>query len=220
MIYSYSLIDAFHNVCPRQARAKYWEKVKQPDTPELIAGQQDHKALEVRLLHRNALPAHLAVCEPICKSIEARAIPLTELRVAVDRDLEPTGFFDNDCYIRGVLDVLLLNDGRRGGFYFDWKTGKNNEHRHGPLQLKMGAAFSFAMHPELQNISAANVYTQNGQLGIAHHWKRTELPEMWREIVPLIHEIEAAEAAGNFPEKPGPLCKWCPDKKCQHNKAP
>ena len=218
MIFSYTLIDCFHNVCPRQAYERWWLKLKVADTPELLEGHRVHKALETRLLFDTALGPDLAHMEPTCGAIDRRGIPQLELKLGVDRELGESGFFDSDTYIRSVLDLLLYTAERKSGIIIDWKTGKNREAQKEPLQLMIFAAQVFARSPETESLTATNIYTKDGKPGTAHTFKRSELPELWRTILPLIHEIEQAEMDNKFPERPSPLCGWCPVVKCQHNR--
>ncbi len=226
MIFSYTLIDTFHNVCPRQAYERWWLKIPVPDSPEMREGKRVHKALENRLGLRRGmqLPPDLQHLETLCGSFAAKEAAgaglSTELKVAVDRKLEHCGFFDNDAYIRGVLDILL-----RGPSYaliFDWKTGKNREAGKEPLQLMLSAAYVMTELKHIDSVTAANIYTTNGQMGTPHTWTRAELPTIWRTIVPMIDEIEEAEKQGprGFPERVSGLCAWCPVFACQHNRAP
>ncbi len=221
MIFSYTLIDTFHNVCPRQAHERWWLKIPVPETAEMLEGKKVHKHLENRLGLRRAtplpLPPELESLEPICAALAVRGSVETELKTAVDRELGHTGFFDRDAYIRGVLDVLVRGD--RNAFVVDWKTGKNREAGKEPLQLMLSAAYVLTELPHMEQVTAVNVYTKTGQMGTAHSWTRAELPGIWRTILPLVQEIEQAEAERKWPETPSGLCGWCPVLKCQHNRS-
>ena len=222
MIHSYSSISCFHEVCPRQYYERYVSKTAPfVDSPELRKGKEDHKSLELRLLHDQALPEHLAVCEPICVAVESRGIPQLEVKMAVDKDLQETGFWDGDAWIRGALDLNLMPRDWSNAFVIDWKTGKNREAGKEPLQLMLSAAYVMAYYPECQSVVAANVYTVSGKMGTVHTWQRSELPTIWRTVVPLITEIENALDRGpdGFPERPSGLCGYCPVLKCQHNRS-
>lgn len=224
MIFSYSLISCFHDVCPRQAYERWWNKLKGPESTEMKAGFADHAALEKRLKYGHELPPHLDKCEPIVEALltpraNATGIPLTERKMGVDRQCNFTGFFDNDCYIRSVADVMNYARDNISVFIGDWKTGKPKEDKE-PLQHMILAATAFAEYPEMQHVSAANIYTKTGLLGTVNTWQRSELPGLWRVIIPLVQEIEDAEQRKAFPERKGPLCAWCPVFKCQHNNNP
>lgn len=215
------MLDTFQT-CARQAYERFVAKtIPWVDTPELLAGKQDHKSLERRLQHDVPLPAHLEQCEGPVRAVLSRGTPLVEYKIAVDRNLAPTGFFDHDVYIRGVLDVLLLTKNWQTGFVVDWKTGKNREGQYGkePLQLMLSAAYVFAGHDNCESVTALNIYTGAAQMGTAHTWQRSELPELWRHVMPIIHEMEGCESAGKWPETPGPLCGWCPVLACSHNRS-
>lgn len=222
MIHSYSSISTYHDSCPRQFYERYVSKTAPfIDTPETLAGKRDHKALENRLLHDTPLPEHLTQCEPVCAAIDARGIAQLEVRMAVKDDLTETTFFARDAWCRGVLDVLLCQKDFSSAFIADWKTGKNREAGKEPLQLMLSAGYVFSYYPEMQSISAVNIYTKTGQMGAPHTWTRAELPTIWRTIVPLVQEIENALPGGAaaFPERPSGLCGYCPVLTCQHNRS-
>lgn len=220
MIHSYSSISCYHEVCPRQFYERYVSKTAPfVETAETLKGKADHKALELRLLDDKPLPEHLQSCEGIVQAIDARGIPRVEKKWAVNNELFETGFWDGDAWIRGVSDVNLMAKDYSGSFIVDWKTGKNREAGKEPLQLMINAAATFAEYVECQTVIAMNVYTQTGKPGIVHTWQRSELPEIWRTVVPMVQEIEFAVVAGNFPERPSGLCGWCPVKSCTHNRS-
>lgn len=218
LVFSYTIIDCFHEVCPRQVHARWIRKVPQPETEALREGKRAHAELEARMMKKHSLEFGLHKMEAICAAVEKRGTVKTELKMGVNRDLQPASFFSNGVYIRSVLDVLVTNGS--GAVNVDWKTGKNREGDKTPLQLMLGAAQTFTAYPEVQNVLAFNAYTKTGGTGTVHSWNRSELPEIWRTVLPLIHEIEQAEFDNNWPERPGPLCGWCPDFSCSHNKNP
>lgn len=183
------------------------------------AGMDDHKALEKRLQHGYTLPDHLYACERIIVPLLERGIPLAERKMGVTRNLDFTGFFDNDVYIRSVADVMLYAKDNSSVFIGDWKTGKVKEDKD-PLQHKILAATAFSEYPQMQLVAAANIYTKTATMGNVNTWRRSELPGLWRDIIPLVQEIEAAEQRKSFPERQGPLCGWCPVFKCRHNTNP
>lgn len=45
-----------------------------------------------------------------------------EIRVAVDKDWNPTGFFSDDCHYRGVIDLAVQME-NKDALYIDHKTG-------------------------------------------------------------------------------------------------
>lgn len=218
MIHSYTSISTFGN-CPAQFYARYIQKIPVPETPEMRAGTEAHKALENRLLHDYPLPPHLVQCEPICASIDKKRTAQLEVRMAVTRDLKDTTFFDAGGYLRGVLDILMCNTDFTTAFIGDWKTGKNREAQSEPLQLMIFAAFVFSYYDTVQTVTATNIYTRTGQMGAVNKWQRSELSSLWRHIIPLIDEIEQAERDGKWPETPSGLCGWCPVVACRHNRA-
>lgn len=217
MIHSYTSISTFHDVCPRQAHERFVLRIPVEDTPEMQTGKRVHSYIEQFIKGEDALPAWLDHVEGVIMSMQKLGPVVAELKMAVDRDLQFAKFFDNErAYIRGSIDALMMND--ENAIIVDWKTGKKRDKE---LQLMLYALFLFAAVPDLQQITAMNFYTfeQNG-MGAPFTWRRSQVPTMWREVVPLVQEIEEAAQTGHWPERPSGLCGWCPVKACKHWKAP
>ena len=214
MIHSYSSISCFES-CPWQFRDRYVLKNKYPDTPQQAAGTAAHLALQRRLEDRRALPPELANAEPLIQSLEKRGRPIAERKLAMTRDFQPTDFFADDAWLRGVLDVILYGHGT--GVIADWKTGKVREGD--GLQLEICAALLFVNFPMVERIAAFNVWLRTGRPGGPWRWSRDELPEMLARVVALTDRIEADT---EFKAKPSPLCGWCrtPDCKERRGNAP
>lgn len=214
MIFSYTLVDTFHNVCPRQAHERFIAKsVPVVETPEMQPGKRVHRYIEEHIKGIDPLPAwlgHIADDLERLKAYGSEALK-TELRIGVNRELQAVPFFDAGVYLRGAIDLILV--GPDAALIIDWKTGKKKDKE---LQLMIYALFIFALLP-VSKITAMNYYvTFPDPMGKAFTWERSELSSMWREVLPLLHEIEQAEFDGKWPERPGPLCGWCPVEKCQH----
>lgn len=213
MIFSYTLIDTFHNVCPRQAHERFWLKIPVPRTPEMDAGTSVHVMIDQFIKDGRALPDKLQHIVPVINSLLARGgEAAAEQKMAVDRQLQATEFWADDAYIRGSLDFLLVTE--PNALVVDWKTGKKRDKE---LQLMLYALFVFAKHPSVERVTCLNFFIADASpMGQPRTWARSELPEMWRHVLPLVHEIEQAEFDGKWPERASGLCGWCPVKQCRH----
>lgn len=216
MIFSYTLIDTFHNVCERQAYERFIAKsVKVDQTEDMEVGTRVHKYIEDHINGVDPLPAWLKHLIPVIESLKqhGRGATRTELKMGVTKDLAACDFFAGDVYLRGGIDLLLATDDR--ALIIDWKTGKKRDKE---LQLLIYALFIFAVLPMIQQITCMNYFVaeNNAPMGQPFTWRRSQVSEMWREVLPLIHEIEAAIASGRFAEKPSGLCSYCPVQACQH----
>lgn len=208
MIYSYSFFSAFEN-CPREAQDRFVLRTPRPEKESAIPGIEEHAAIAQRLAHGITLPEPYLRAERMVQSLEKAGKALTEVKLGVTRDHEACDFFSGACFLRGVIDVLLL----RGSVAFlgDWKTGKVREKE---LQLLIFALLVFAHHPEVGTIIAANLWLKVNRVGERRVYKIGEVPSMWAEVYARVAEIERAET---WPEKPSPLCGWCQVVECKFN---
>ncbi len=221
--WSFSLLEMFDQ-CPKKAFHRYILKEKEPETEEQRKGNLLDKAIEARIQKGTPLPEEWAYCEPLAASVALLKRPKvhvsTQLKMGLNREFKPWKFFDAGVWGRGVLDVSII-DGPRATV-IDWKTGKNNESKpyyNGGLQLKIFAAFIFKHYPEVQQVTAFNVYLKTNEFGKPHVFRREDEAALWQEILPRVIKFEKAFAAMAWPEQPSGLCGWCAVKMCPHNRS-
>lgn len=225
MIFSYTFLNTYHDICPRRAYEIYIAKsIPYTDTPATIEGKALHKAIERRMLHGAPLPPELATIEPICASFTGRGLKLAvEMKLGATKDWRPTDFFekkapdkiyDDTPRLRGVPDLNAYTTALQAdAIIVDWKTGKPRDNY---LQHSINAALVFAHYGRVQRITALNVYTRTGEIGERHSFGRGTLAQQHAHLARLMDEVEQAET---FPERRSPLCQWCPVRACQHNRS-
>lgn len=213
--WSYSFISCFDS-CPRMAHGKYILRIKEPETEALKHGNAVHKALENYVSKGEPLRPEYLHWEGLANSIRARrdqgAVIEVEKKLGVRKDFSPSGFFDRGVYGRGVVDILMTYQDK--AWIGDWKTGKVKENG---MQVGIFAAFVFTNYPQVQQITAHNIWLQNGKPGMQYDYNRSALPQLWENIIPRIHTMEMAAVRDHWPEKPSGLCGWCPVRECRYN---
>lgn len=211
--WSYSAIDTFDN-CPKQYYHRYILKEKSPETEQMKHGTSVHTALENRLKINTPLPeaygAYEGYCIAITKNADGKTLE-TEKELSLDDKFNPCGFFSKNVWGRGKADVVIHKNDK--AWVGDWKTGKQREK---DFQVKVFGAFIFKMLPEIQQITANNIWLQDGKLGQTYTFYRHQEPLMWNEILHKINRIDLAAERGTFDPKPSGLCGWC-DVSCVHN---
>ncbi len=212
---TYTFHRNFDN-CPRKAwHINIAKDLPKEDTEQLRWGNQVHSALDRRISRGAALPEAMEKYEHFCNF--GAYMVKTELKLGIRANGLPCGFFDDDVYMRGVIDVLIPSwGGLDRAVIWDWKTGKKREES-GELQIH--AALLKAKHPEFNRIMGYYVWLQEMQLGKPHDVSDTqatlERERKTREQV----ERAFAHGADAFPPRQNPLCGYCPVKSCEFNKA-
>ena len=212
--FSYSRLNSYET-CPRKFHAVSIAKnVKEPESMAMTYGKDVHKALEIRVGKGAPLPAHLAYLEGIAAALAASpGTKLTEMQMAVNASLEPTGWFDKDVYCRAVAD-LVLDCGSKAGL-FDYKTGKKANDF---LQLKLTASLYFQHAPRVEVIKCAYIWTKDRSSSTVEIG-RDEIGEVWAELAPRIERFQNAFRDQDFPPRPSWQCRGCPVATCQYVEA-
>lgn len=206
-------MDAF-NTCPRRF---YETKIAQNFKEELGEavrwGNEVHKAMELRVGEAVPLPSSMVQWEPMAAAfVAAKGEKYCELKLAVDANLSPCDFFDEDCWNRGVEDLLIING--RKAVSIDHKTGKKKP---SSQQLKLSACRVFAKFPEVREVETAFNWMLTGEWTRAVY-KREQLSEMWESYFDGVRSMLWAEEHNAWPAKPSGLCrKYCPVTSCPSN---
>lgn len=181
----------------------------------MLWGNRVHKALELRIKGEAALPETMVTYEPLVTAIEAkRGIIDAEQKLALNADLEPTGYFAHDTWVRVITDFTVVKGSN--AIVGDWKTGKPTP---ASLQLALCAAVTFAVKPYLEKIVTSFVWLQHGSTTNMIYTK-ADVPGIWQELLPRVARMKDAIITERFPPKPSGLCReWCPVPKrlCEHS---
>ena len=118
--WSYSALNAFET-CPRQFyEVRVVKNYKDEMGEEAKWGDYVHKCLDKRIGEGKRLPDALQKYEKYAQRFDnAPGTVYSERKIALTQDLEPVSFFDKRVWVRGIIDVSVLNKQR--GAAWDWK---------------------------------------------------------------------------------------------------
>ena len=132
--------------------------------------------------------------------------------MGLDANLQPCDFMASDVWLRGVSDLSIV--GKSVASVWDYKTGKQ---RSDNSQLKIMTAMTFE-HFGVERVEARFLWLQNKkQSGIAVN--RSELPQVWEELLARAKRIERAHETGVFQPIPSWACRYCPVTTCRYNEV-
>ena len=213
MAYSYSSIKEF-KTCPR----KYYEnKVLKlhphVDTQATMYGKEVHKALEDYVGQDIPLGGHSRF-QGIADNLKnLDGTKYTEYEMALDEKLEPCGFRDDNAFIRGIADLVVVNGNVAS--IFDYKTGKANYPD--TDQLELMALMVFRHFPEVEHVKAALLFILYDKIITAEYHKK-DAKSKWIGWAGRIEEIERCADTNTWNETPSGLCGWCPCTTCPHHR--
>lgn len=186
---------------------------REKPTEALQYGRDVHRAMELRINNGTPLPPELAHLEQFARFPEGYGVR-AEVKLGIRENGEPCGFFDNDVWCRGVVDVAIGIPKATVAAIADHKTGKERED---PGELELHAVLLHAHRPQLQKITGWYNWCKEGKMGKVHNLSDTR--GTFRQHRGLREEIESNYRLGKeaFRPQENPLCGWCPVTSCRFN---
>ena len=205
LAHSYSALKLYEN-CPKQY---YMQKISKEIKPSFgeasIYGNRVHEQLEDRLKKGTPLPEESSKYEPLVASFAALPGQLVaEQEFTLNANLEPTGWWDKDAWLRAKLDVSVING--PDAVVGDWKTGKR---RHDFFQMELFAILIFKLYPDVQRVVTSLVWLKTMELD-SQIYQREDAPKLWDKFFTKVERIEVSLKQEKWPAKPSGLCPWCP----------
>ena len=222
--------------CPYKFWLRYVEKEKRKAPPKFdaVKGLAGHKALEYALsgrpvtssirfaseefklttkeaeelsLFQDAMEHFVSRFNYYCKKHDVNKI-LTEKELAVDFNGAKIGYWSDDCFIRGVVDVLAFFKDKPYALILDHKTGRVTSLDKHEKQFETYRMMVKAHYPHVQKIISGINWVQGDTIELG---KFIEVPT----IEPLVSDIvnhcnESTKNVNNFEEtRRSGLCGWC-----------
>lgn len=207
--HSFSSLKLYENCPLRYYNQRIIKSVVDKGGEASQYGERIHKFLEDRLQSDIPLPPE---AEPIEGAISAikRLVGdghlYVEKELTLSKNLEPTGWWAEDAWVRSKLDVLILRDTE--AFNIDWKTGKR---RPDFAQLELFALQVFAHYPYIEKVTGSFVWIKDVALDKqAYH--RGDAPKLWETFLSRVQRVEQSVEHNNWPARPSGLCNYCPCK--------
>lgn len=215
--WSYSSATTFEK-CPKNYHHVYVLKdVKTDNNSEhLIYGNQVHKAAEHYVRDGVPLPEKFKEFQgALDKVSQIPGEKYCEYKLGLTRDLKPTGFFSDDVWWRGAIDLLIIDNDKKQATIIDYKTGKNSQYAD-TRQLSLLGVAVFKHFPEVQTIKAGLVFLVCKDL-VREQYGVDMIDDMFEEWSSIIHRMDSAYESGVFNAVPNFSCRFCPVKSCAHN---
>lgn len=203
--------------CPRRYHeVKVLKNYPFKDTDATIYGKELHTAAELYIKEGTPLPPQFAFLQGTLDALMAKpGRKLCEHQMGVTKDLKPCGFMDKEVWVRGIADLLIIDDENLTAKVVDYKSGNNKYPDR--EQLKLMALMVFAHFPHIRRVSGALLFVVKEDIAKAS-FMVGEAEEHWWDYRERVARIEQAHETGVWNPKPTPLCGWCPVTTCEHNR--
>lgn len=212
--WSYSSLTAYETCPKRFYLTRISKQVSEPQTDATRHGNEVHQALEKYVGGKAALPTKYDPYKPIADRLKAaKGEKLLEYKFGLTKALKPTTFFGKDVWLRGVLDVCILQ--KESAVVLDYKTGKRKVDGD---QLRLFAGSALSLWPWLKSVKTGYIWLQNDKMD-TEVFEPEHRVEIFQDFAARVHRMETSEKNDDWPARPSGLCKnWCPVGKslCEH----
>lgn len=200
-----------YETCPERFKHKHIDKLPDPSGPAAQRGGELHQLCERFLTGTiKEVPVELEGFAAELRTLR-RVKAKPEAEWALNEKLEPTGWFDADCWVRVKTDAHFLK--RRALTVVDFKSGKMRS-GYEP-QLELYALAGFAMYPDAATVVAELWFLDHNTIvggfddvGMFERERDfAQLESTWRGRTRMML------ADARFAPTPGMHCTWCPYSK-------
>ena len=133
----------------------------------------------------------------------------------VTQTLEPTEFFSDVVWWRGVIDLLILDKDQKVATIIDYKTGKNSRYAD-MRQLSLMSVAIFKHFPGIEKIKSALLFLVSKEV-LRSDYKIEKVDDMYKEWGSLVKRINQAYESDVFNASPNFACRsFCPVEQCAH----
>lgn len=135
----------------------------------------------------------------------------TELRIGINKDYEATGFFSDDVWLRGVVDLIVMLE-CMDIIIIDHKTGGGE----GSVNMYKDQLdwYKVLFHYGINKVQGAQTavhFIKAGEVKMADYTDSKGIETKLKNIVEMSLEgaIDSLKEKGYFKHIRGPYCKWC-----------
>ena len=127
--WSHSALKDFEGCARRYHEVKVLKKYPTPETEQIKYGKELHLAAENYVRDGTPVPEQFAFMTPVLDALMSKpGRKLPEHEMALNENLRPCEFSSPDVWVRGIADLLIIDDDNLTGWVVDYKTG-NNKYR-------------------------------------------------------------------------------------------
>ena len=120
--WSHSGLKDFEGCARRYHEVKVLKNYPFQETTHTIYGKDVHKAIEDYGKDGTPIPEKYAQFKPVVDAVLNKpGRKLFEHEMGVTRDLQPCGFNDPNRWVRGIADLLIIDDDNLTAKVVDWK---------------------------------------------------------------------------------------------------
>lgn len=215
VVWSHSSLKDFEECARRYHEIKVLKKYKFQETEATRYGTDLHKAAEDYLADGVVLPSRFTFVKDVLDVLYKKpGRKLTEHKMALTEKLHPCEWDAPDVWVRGIADLLIIDDENLTAWVVDYKTGNNRYPDR--EQLVLMSLLVFVHFPHIRQVKSALLFVVKNDM-VKHNMSVDETKEQWQRYRERSARISACIDSGVWNPKQTPLCGWCAVKSCEFN---
>lgn len=211
--WSHSSLKDYEGCARRFHEVKVLNNYPFQETEQTRYGQDLHLAAELYVKENKELPEHFAFIKPVLDALISRpGRKFAEYEMALTNDLTPIAFNSPDRWVRGIADLIIVNDDNYTARIIDYKTG--NDKYPDRDQLILMSLMVFAHFPHVKRVKSALLFVVKNSI-VTHEMGREDIEPAWWQYRERVAKLTASYAHDVWNPNRTPLCGWCQVTKCE-----
>jgi hypothetical protein len=213
--WSHSALKDFEGCPRRHHEVKILNNYPFQETEATYYGKEFHIAAEVYIRDGVPLPPQFSYAQEVLDALLAKpGRKLCEYEMGITPDLQPCSFNDKGRWVRGIADLLIIDDENLTATVVDYKTGNN---RYPDIdQLKLMSMMVFKHFPHIRRVKSALLFVVKNDM-VKHSMALDDADAEWWKYRERVAKLEQCHNTGVWNPKSSALCPWCPVKSCEYN---
>lgn len=213
--WSHSALKDFEGCARRYHEVKVLKKYPFTSTDATRYGLQVHEALELYIRDNKPIPPEYMQFKGVVDALLAKpGRKIAEQQMALTVDLQPCDWKAKDAWVRGIADMLIIDDDDMTARVIDWKTG--NDKYPDRDQLVLMSLMVFAHYPHVRKVYSALLFIVKNSM-VKLSMTRDNAEKHWWRYRERTAKVEAAFANDVWNPTQTPLCNWCQCSGCEFN---
>jgi hypothetical protein len=211
--WSHSSLKDYEGCARRYQQVKVLQKYPFQETEATRYGTQVHEAIELYIRDGKPIPAIYAQFQPVVDALLTKpGRKFAEYEMALDKDLNICKWNAANAWVRGIADILIVDDDNLTAWVGDWKTGNNRYPDRD--QLVLMSLMVFQHLPHIRKVNSALLFIVKEDM-VKLQMLREQADAAWAKYRERTARLEASFENDVWNPTASALCRWCPVKSCE-----
>ena len=211
--WSHSGLKTYEQCARKYHEVNVLKKHPFTETEATRYGTVVHEAIELYIKDGTPIPPQYAQFNPVVDAVLNKpGRHHAEHEMALTVDLQPCGFNDENAWVRGIADILIVDDDNLTAWIGDWKTGSNRYPDRD--QLVLMSLMVFEHFPHIRKINSALLFIVKNDM-VKLQMYREQKDAAWQRYRERVALIENSHHHNVWNPKQSVLCGWCPCTGCE-----